>query len=88
MSLCVILKTFSWKTETFSWKTARDISNQLFIDGLLTIHFYYFNQKDHIDKFRNYLNKQHKNITFTSKIEDNGSVSFLDIKISHENNNL
>ena len=31
--------------ETFGWKTARVISNQLFIDGLLMIHFYYFDQR-------------------------------------------
>ena len=41
--------------------------------------------KDHVEKFRNYINKQHKSIKFTSRIEENGSLSFLDIKISHEN---
>ena len=76
MPLCVILKTFDWKT-------AQVISNQLFIDGLLIIHFYYFDQRITL---RNYLNKQHKNIKFTSEIEENGSLSFLDIKISRENN--
>ena len=33
-----------------------------------------------------HFNKQHRNIAFTSKIEQNGSLSFVDIKISHENN--
>ena len=33
-----------------------------------------------------YLNKQHKNISFTSEIKQNGSLSFLDIKINRENN--
>ena len=42
--------------------------------------------KDHVEKFRNYLNKQHKNIKFTSEIEENGSLSFLDKTISRENN--
>ena len=42
--------------------------------------FVLFRSKDHVEKFRNYLNKQHKNIKFTSEIEDNGSLSFLDIK--------
>ena len=37
-------------------------------------------------KFKNYLNKQHKNIKLTSKIEENSSLSFLDITISRENN--
>ena len=48
--------------------------------------FVLFRSKDHVEKFRNYLNKQHKNIKFTSEIEKNGSLSFLDIKISRENN--
>ena len=48
--------------------------------------FLLFRSKDQVEKFRNYLNKQHKNIKFTSEIEENGSLSFLDIKISHENN--
>ena len=45
-----------------------------------------FRSKDHIEKFKNYLNKQHKNIKFTSEIEENGLLLFLDIKINHENN--
>ena len=48
--------------------------------------FLLFRSKYHVQKFRNYLNKQHKNIRFTSEIEDNDSLSFLDIKISCENN--
>ena len=30
--------------------------------------------KHHIEKFRNYLNRQHKNIRFTSKIENENSI--------------
>ena len=41
--------------------------------------FLLFQTKDHVEKFKNYLNKQHKNIKFTSEIEENGSLSFLDI---------
>ena len=48
--------------------------------------FLLFRSKDHIEKFRNYVSKQHKNIKFTSEIEENGSLSFLDIKISCQNN--
>ena len=48
--------------------------------------FLLFRSKDLVEKFRNYLNKQHKSIKFTSEIEENGSLSFLDIKISCENN--
>ena len=53
-----------------------------FVDDTFSL----FRLKDHVGNFRNYLNKQHKNIKFTSEIEENGSLSFLDIKISHENN--
>ena len=48
--------------------------------------FLLFQSKDHVNKFTDYLNKQYKNIKFTSKIEENVSPSFLDIKISRENN--
>ena len=48
--------------------------------------FLLFRTKDHVEKFKNYLNKQHKNIKFTSEIEENGSLSFLDITITSENN--
>ena len=50
------------------------------------IIFLLFRTKDHIEKFNNYLNKQHKKITFTSEIEENGSLSFLDVTITRENN--
>ena len=46
------------------------------------IHFYLFNQRI---TFKNYLDKQHKNKKFTSQIDENGSLSFLHIKISCEN---
>ena len=47
--------------------------------------FLLFRSKDRVEKFRNYLNKQHKNVNFTSEIEESSSLSFLDIKISREN---
>ena len=48
--------------------------------------FLLFRSKHHIEKFRNYLNRQHKNIKFTSEIENENSILFLDIKISRDNN--
>ena len=48
--------------------------------------FLLFRSKDHVEKLRNYFNQQHKNIKFRSEIEENGSRSFLDIKIRRENN--
>ena len=48
--------------------------------------FLLFRSKHHIEKFRNYLNRQHKNIKFTSETENENCISFLDIKITRENN--
>ena len=45
-----------------------------------------FRCKEHIEKFRLYLNCQHPNIKFTSETEENNSSSFLEIKINRENN--
>ena len=47
--------------------------------------FLLFHLKLHIEKFY-YLNCQHKNIRFTSETENEHSLSFLDIKISQDNN--
>ena len=48
--------------------------------------FLLFQSKDHVEKFKIYLSKQHKNLTFTSEVEENALLSFLDITISYENN--
>ena len=48
--------------------------------------FLLFRSKHHIEKCRNYLNRQHKNIKFTSETENENSFLFLDIKITRENN--
>ena len=48
--------------------------------------FLLFRSKHHIEKFKNYLNRQHKNIKFTSETENENSISFLDIKITWDNN--
>ena len=48
--------------------------------------FLLFRSKHHIEKFQNYLNRQHKNITFTSETENENSISFLNIKITRDNN--
>ena len=50
--------------------------------------FLLFRSRYHIEKFWNYLNRHHKNIRFTSEIENENSISFLDIKISRDNNKL
>ena len=48
--------------------------------------FLLFRSKELIEKFRLYLNCQHPNIKFNSEIEENNSISFLDIKINRDNN--
>ena len=48
--------------------------------------FLIFRSKHHIEKFRNYLNRQHKNIKFTSETENENSILFLGIKITRDNN--
>ena len=45
-----------------------------------------FRSTEHVKKFKKYLNKQHKKISRTSEMEQNGSLPFLDIKVNHENN--
>ena len=50
--------------------------------------FLLFRSKDYIEKFRCYLNCQHPNIKVTSEIEENNSISFLDIKIRRVNNSF
>ena len=42
--------------------------------------------KQHIEKFQNYLNRQHKNIRFISEIGNENSILFIDMKITRENN--
>ena len=48
--------------------------------------FLLFRSKHHIEEFRNYLNRQQKNIKFTSETENENSISFLHIKITRSNN--
>ena len=55
-----------------------------FVDDTLLL----FRSKEHIEKFRLYLNYQHPNIKFISEIEENNSISFLDIKINRDNNRV
>ena len=43
--------------------------------------FLLFNSDNHMNLFLNYLNSQHPNISFTSEVEKNCILPFLDIKI-------
>ena len=48
--------------------------------------FLLFRATKHVEKSKKYLKKRHKNIAVTSEIEENYSLSFLDVKISREKN--
>ena len=48
--------------------------------------FLIFGSRHHIEKFQNYLNRQHKSIKFTSETENENCISFLHIKITRGNN--
>ena len=47
--------------------------------------FLIFKHQSHVDLFLNYLNSKHPNIEFTSEIEDENKISFLDIVVEREN---
>ena len=44
--------------------------------------FLIFRDSSHVDLFLNYLNSKHPNIKFTSEVEQNSALSFLDILIT------
>ena len=47
--------------------------------------FLLFKSSDHVPLFLNYLNHQHPNISFTSELEKDGKLPFLDVEISRSN---
>ena len=44
--------------------------------------FLTFRDPLHVDQFLNYLNSKHPNIRFTKEVEDEGSLSFLDVQVT------
>ena len=44
--------------------------------------------QSYLKDFVNYMNTKHPNINFTSEFEENDSFPFLDVKITHSNNQL
>ena len=50
--------------------------------------FMLFHHESHIPLFLNYLNSKHNKIKFTNEIESNNKLSFLDVKVTRENNNF
>ena len=47
--------------------------------------FVIFLSKEHLQRFIDYMNKQHKSLTFTSEVGYNNSFSFIDIKVTYNN---
>ena len=76
MSLWAILKTFGWETAHFEATVYRR-----FVDDNL----YSLEQRIMLKSLKIILTNN-KNIKFMAEIEENGSLSFLDITISGENN--
>ena len=54
-----------------------------YVDIFLTLE-----HKNHIKKFRRYINLRHRNIHFTCEEESNAKISFLEISITRSNNKL
>ena len=46
--------------------------------------FILFNDPNHVNKFEKYLNSRHKSMKFTKEIEQENSLSFLDIRITRK----
>ena len=44
--------------------------------------FLLFDNANHVTQFLDYLNSKHKNIKFTYELEENGSLPFLDVKVT------
>ena len=55
-----------------------------YVDDILLI----FSSPDHVTLFLDYLNSQHPNIEFTSEIEKDCSLPFLDLNITRDGSNL
>ena len=59
----------------------KPIIYERYVDDIFVI----FTSKEHLQLFVDYMNKQHKCLKFTSEAENGNSFSFLDINITHHN---
>ena len=54
---------------------------KMYVDGFFVL----FSSEERLQIFLDYMNKQHKCLKFTSEAENDTSFSFLDIKITRNN---
>ena len=50
--------------------------------------FVLFSSSEHVDSFLSYMNSKHPNIHFTKEVENNNSLSFLDVLTTREGSNF
>ena len=60
----------------------KPVVNRRYVDGKVL----FFPSNEHVETFKKHLSNQHKNIALASEIEKSSPLSFLNIKISRENN--
>lgn len=61
----------SFPLKPIGWRRFVDDTNLIWPHG-----------RDSLKEFHDHLNNQHENIKFTIEIEENSSISFLDVRIS------
>ena len=89
-SIKVVMKFFEmigWSSTYFykNWyKFKRAFFKPIFYRRYVDHIFVLFKSTDLLEKFRNYFNTCHPNISFSSEKEKNGKMSFLDVEISRE----
>ena len=85
---------YSWKfypsSKTFYTNVICDFCYKFHICCLIYCFFclHIFREKEHVDLFENYLNSKHPNIKFTTEIESNQSLNFLDLTLKHQNGRI
>ena len=50
--------------------------------------FAMFKSPEHVEQFHSYMNTKHNSLSFTFEQEENGSLSFLDVKVSREDDSF
>ena len=58
-------------------KSYRPIYYKRYVDDIFVL----FENLDKAEKFKNFLNKKHKNMSFTLEVEKDNKLSFLDIDV-------